>query len=242
MLDKEFKAKVDKSFEALKKFDWGTDRAQLNPIDEAVVKTHGDEAARKELETQVAAVLKTQVSRDAKDYVCRTLMLIGSAASVPALAELLTEKDNSHMARYALERIQAPEAAQALRDALSKTNGAQKVGVIGSLGVRKDTQCVHDLVALLGDTDPAVVRAAALALGDIGTSDAAKALTDAKSTNPDAKIAIVDGSLGCAESLLADGKKDDAMAVYKALGADGQPKHVRLAAKKGMLAAAGKKN
>jgi HEAT repeat protein len=233
---------LDQAFEALKTFDWGTNRALLNPIDEAVVKSHDDEAARKELETKVAAVLKTKVSRDAKDYCCRTLMLIGSAASVPTLAELLPEKDNSHMARYALERIPAPEAAGALRDALSKTSGVLKVGVIGSLGVRKDTQCVHDLVALLGDNDPAVVRAAALALGDIGTAEAAKALTDAKSTNPDAKIAIIDGSLGCAEALLSDGKKDDAMAVYKSLSADSEPKHVRLAAKKGMLAAAGKKN
>ena len=137
---------------------------------------------------------------------------------------------------------QPPEAAGALREALSKTSGVLKVGVIGSLGVRKDTQCVHDLVALLGDNDPAVVRAAALALGDIGTAEAAKALTDAKSTNPDAKIAIIDGSLGCAEALLADGKKDDAMAVYQSLSAESEPKHVRLAAKKGMVAAAGKKN
>ena len=37
-------------------------------------------------------------------------------------AALLPEAENSHMARYALERILAPEAAQALRDALPKLN------------------------------------------------------------------------------------------------------------------------
>ncbi len=35
-------------------------------------------------------------------------MVIGTAESVPALAALLPDKDLSHMARYALERIPAP--------------------------------------------------------------------------------------------------------------------------------------
>ncbi len=73
-------AAVNKAFEALKTYDWGKDYSALKPIDEAVVATHGDAAARKDLETRLAAVLKTCVSRDAKDYVCRKLTVIGSAA------------------------------------------------------------------------------------------------------------------------------------------------------------------
>ena len=161
---------VGPSFEALKTYDWGTDPKVLNPIDEAVVATHGDAAARKELEARLAAVLKTDVPRDAKDFVCRKLMVIGTAASVPALAELLPDKDLSHMARYALERIPAPEAAQALRDALPKIDNALKMGVIGSLGVRQDAASVPALVALLGDADATVARSAALALGAIRAS------------------------------------------------------------------------
>ena len=42
---------LDQAFDALKTYDWGTDRKVLNPIDEAVVATHDDAAARKELET-----------------------------------------------------------------------------------------------------------------------------------------------------------------------------------------------
>ena len=169
-------AAVNKAFEALKTYDWGKDYSVLKPIDDAVVATHGDAAARKNLETRLAAVLKTNVSRDAKDYVCRKLMVIGSAESVPTLAGLLPNKGLSHMARYALERIPAPEAAQALRDALPRLRGALKVGVIGSLGVRRDAASVPALVALLGDADKAVARAAAYALGDIGSLEAAKAL------------------------------------------------------------------
>lgn len=237
------KAAVDKAFDALKTYDWGTDRNTLNPIDEAVVATHGDAAARKVLETRLVAVLKSGASRSAKDYVCRTLKTIGTAESVPALAALLPDKDLSHMARYALERIPAPEAAAAMRDALPKLSGALKVGAIGSLGVRRDAASVAALAGLLGDGDKAIASAAACALGNIGTPEAAKALLEFVKKAPEGvKVAATDGCLVCAERLLAEGKKAEAIAIYKSLSGADQPKHVRLAATRGLLAAAGKKD
>jgi HEAT repeat protein len=231
---------LDPAFEALKTYDWGADRNALNPLDEAVVATQNDAQARKELETRLAAVLKTDVSRDAKDVVCRLLMVAGTAASVPTLAALLADEDIAHMARYALERIQAPEAAQAMRDALPQLSGKLKVGVIGSLGARQDAASVPLLAALLSDADPAVARAAAFALGDIRTPAVAKTLAKAKSASAEARSAATDASLACAERLLADGKRAEALAVYRRFDSDDQPKHVRLAARRGMLACAGK--
>jgi HEAT repeat protein len=231
---------LDQAFEALKTYDWGTDPKVLSPIDEALVATRGDAAARQELEARLVAVLKTDVSRDAKDFVCRKLTVIGTAASVPALAELLPAKDSSHMARYALERIPVPEAAQAMRDALPKLDNALKLGVMGSLGVRQDVASVPALVALLGDPDVAVARSAALALGAIRAPEAARALREAKPEKIEAKTAVTDACLACAEGLLAAGKKGEAMEVYKAFIGEDQPKHIRLAATRGMLACAGK--
>jgi HEAT repeat protein len=235
-------AAVDKAFEAVKTYDWGKDRNALKPIDDAVVATYGDAAARKELEIRLAAVLKTDAPRAAKDFVCRKLTIIGTAESVPTLAALLPDKDLSHMARYALERIPAPEAAAAMRDALPKVSGPLKAGVLGSLGVRRDAAAVEAAAASLADADKAVACAAACALGNIGTPEAAKALTGfAKNAPEGVKLAVADGCLACAERLLAAGKKADAIAIYKSLSGEGQPKHVVLAAKRGLLAAAGKK-
>ncbi len=233
---------LDQAFDALKTYDWGTDRKALNPIDEAVVATQDDPAARKELEARLAAVLKTDVSRDAKDFVCRKLMIVGTAESVPALAALLPEKEHSHMARYALERIPAAEAAQAMRDALPKLGGELKIGVIGSLGVRGDVASVPLLAALLGDADAAVARSAALALGAIRDPAAAKVLLAAKTQSAEAANAATDAALACAEGLLATGKAVQALAVYKRFAGEDQPKHVRLAATRGMLACAGQKD
>ncbi len=231
---------LDQAFETLKTYDWGTDRKPLEEIDSAVIASHADEAARKDLENRLAAVLKTDVSRDAKDFACRKLMIIGTAASVPTLASLLSDKDLAHMARFALERIPAPEAAQALREALPQLNGSLKIGVISSLGVRRDAESVSPLAKLLTDSDPAVARAAAFALGDIRNSNAAKALDNVKSASTEVKPAVTDASLFCAEGLLAEGKKAEALAMFKAYVGEEHPKHVRLAATKGMLACAGK--
>jgi len=231
---------LDQAFEALRTYDWGADPKILNPIDEAMLATRGDAAARKELEARLVAVLKTDVSRDAKDFVCRKLCVIGTAAAVPVLAELLANKDLSHMARYALERIPAPEAAQALRDALPKLDNALKVGVMGSLGVRQDVASVPALAALLGDADVAVARSAALALGAMRAPQAAGALREAKPDKNEVRIAVIDALLACAEGLLAAGNKGEAMAVYKSFMGEDQPKQVRQAAARGMLACAGK--
>ena len=232
---------LDQAFDALKTYDWGADRKVLQPIDEAVIAKNADAAARKDLETRLAAVLKAGVSRDAMDYVCRKLMLIGTAASVPTLAELLGDKNMSHMARYALERIPAPEAATALREAVGKLSGALKIGVICSLGHRRDTDSVAVLAGLLGDADQGVARAAGLALGSIRSADAAKALNEAKPSEG-LKGSVTDARLACAEALLAEGKKAEALGIYKSLTGEAEPKQVRLAATRGMLACAGKKN
>jgi len=231
---------LDQAFEALKIYDWGADRNVLNPIEEAVIATRDDPSERQELEARLAAVLSTDVSRDAKDYVCRKLMLIGSAASVPALAALLAEPDHSHMARFALERIPAPEAAQALRDALPQLSGTLKIGVISSLGARHDTASVSALAVLFADADATIARSAADALGDIRTADAAKALTAARPAGAEVKVAAIDAQLAVAEQLLSDGQKAEALTIYKSLFGQDQPKYVRLAATRGMLACAAK--
>jgi HEAT repeat protein len=101
----------------------------------------------------------------------RKLSMIGTAASVPALAPLLTDPDESHMARFALERIPAPAAADALRQALGNVRGDLVIGMISSLANRRDTASVKPLAALLAG-DAKIAAAAASALGRIATAEA----------------------------------------------------------------------
>jgi HEAT repeat protein len=220
---------LEPAFEALKTYDWGMDRNVLNPIDEAVVKTRNDAAVRKELESQLLAVLQSNAPRDAKDYVCRQLRTMGTAASVPVLEQLLPNAELSHMARYALERIPEPQAGQALERQLGKLNGQLKIGVISSLGTRG--QGVSLLRPLLQDSDEAVARAAAIALGRIASVDADKALGSAK-PRPALAVVFADASMSCAEKLFAK----DAKATYQRLLKNNPPELVRQAVERGLKA------
>jgi len=231
---------IDQALEALKTYDWGTDRGPLAPLEAAIVTTRDDAAARADLIAKLSAALSSEISRDAKDVVCRLLTVIGTAEAVPALAALLANEDLSHMARYALERIPDPAAAQALRDAIPQLAGKWKAGVIGSLGVRQDADSVAALAALLTDADAVVARAAACALGDIRTTEAVAALASA-TVPAECQMAVTDALLACAEKLLADNQGMEAMKIYKKFLGDQQPKQVRLAATRGMLACAGNK-
>ena len=236
------KAAVDAAFDALKTFDFGSDRKILRPLEDAVVLAHGDAAAQKALEGRLLAVLKTEAPRGAKDFAIRQLSLLATAQSVPAMSALLADKDLSHMARYVLERIAGPESLAALREALPKANGRLKVGVIVSLGARRDAESVLDLVALLASDDAEVAVASARALGSIGTPEAADGLAKFQAVAPaNLRSVAGDACLAAAQRLVAAGKLAQALAIYKSLAGPEQPKQIRLAATRGILAAAGKK-
>ena len=227
-------------FTALVTYDWGADEAPLTTIDRAVIAAHADQALRADLEKRLQAILGSGSSRAAKDYACRKLMLIGTAMSVPALAALLGDEDNSHMARFALERIDAAEAGAALRAALEAVQGELKIGMISSLASRRDTAAVPALAKLLAG-DASIATAAAEALGTIGTPEALAALAAADTAATGGLGgAVVDARLACAEQMLAAGKRAEARAVYQALSDATRgklaAKHVELAATRGILA------
>lgn len=232
---------LDTAFESLKKFDWGTDLATVAPIEDAVVAANGKPEMGKDLEKRLISALSGELSRDAQDYLCRKLAIVGTAACVPVLATLVVKQENSHMARFALERIPAPEAAAALREALAKTSGNMKVGIISSLGGRRDSAAVPELGRLLTGGDSVIARAAALALGAIGSTSAVAALQQGLCTYNPITPSIVDALLSCAESLLATNDRTGASKIYQSLAHDSQPRLVRLAATRGMLAAASKR-
>jgi len=235
-------AAVEQALTILNTYDWGADREALNPIDRAIIAAHGDAAAHNALEQGLLKVLSGGISRSAQDYVCRKLRIVGTAQSVKALEPLLADEETSHIARYALERIPGVRATRALRDALPKVSSKLKPGIISALGVRRDKRSVAVIAKLLGDSDIQVAKAATQSLGLIGTSAAAKRLSRfTKKAHSNMKIAAADACLACAEQLLNDGKKIEALDLYNELKDADLPSHVKAAAMKGVLTATIKK-
>ena len=194
--------------------------------------------ARREQERRLIETLKGNASWAEKNRACRQLRVVGTRASIPALTPLLWDEKLSHLARYALEPMPYPEAGLALREALAKTNGKTKVGIINSLGFREDRQAVPELVKLLKGADLAVAAAAAGALGRAGTPEAANALSELRSSASVAlRSAAAEASLDAAERLLRGGDRSAAGRIYEALRTEPWPNHVRLGAFVGLLAA-----
>lgn len=228
---------LEQSFEALKTFDWGSDPASLQAIDDAIVASQQDPATRGQLESQLLDLLKSGAPDAAKDYAFRKLMAIGTAASTTPLGALLSDDKWSHRARFALEAIPGPEASAVLRKAAAELTGTLLAGVISSLGARQDADAVPMLGKLLADQDSVVATAAARALGAVRSPAAAEQLSTAK-PNAAAVPAAVDASLACAEHMVSSGDPTAALAIYKKIAASKPPKHVQLAATRGMLACA----
>jgi len=118
---------------------------------------------------KLVAVLQSNAPQKDKADACRELARIGNKDAVAPLAALLPDEKLSHMARYGLETIPDPSVDKALRAALDKVQGKPLVGVIGSIGVRRDAKAVKPLTKLLHSPDPDVAQAAARSLGRSAT-------------------------------------------------------------------------
>lgn len=237
---------MDELLEKIKKYDYGQSRAALTELSDKIRDAYGSTAELRRIEQSLVELLQSpDTTPAAKQFICRKLSIIGTSACIPALAAMLTKepasKQEPHpadMARYALERIPGEAVDAALREALLKTSGTAKVGIINSLGQRRYKKAVDELSKLIYDSDAVTAEAAAAALGKIAGADATKALTEARTkTKGKLRLVVLDGLLKCADQLAADGKKSDASAIYRQLS--GEPAPIGAAALRGMVTVSG---
>jgi HEAT repeat protein len=187
-----------------------------------------DKTSAKSRESELLAVLKSSSSEKDKADACLELARIGTKDSVAPLAALLGDEKLAHMARYALEPIPDSAVEEALRDAVGKLKGRLLVGVIGSIGVRRDVKATDLLCKRLKDQDTDVVQAAARALGSLGTAAAVKSLEDSLTgTSAANQPAFYEGLFRCAETLTARGQPAAALAIYDRLNQPHAPRQIR---------------
>jgi HEAT repeat protein len=231
--------RLDQALGAVQKWEYGQDARPLEQAERIAMDASRNPAQRGAVEERVLKALGAATTRDSKLILCRLLRTVGTARAVPALEKLLTDKELSHMARYALGRIEVPEAAAALRAGLKKTDGALRQGVISTLADVGDAKAVPAIAALLG-ADAPTAETAAGALGRIGGVDAAKALEAARAkASAGLKLRLDDALLACADHDLAAGRKADAARICGLLYKPSEPKHIRLGALRGLVAARG---
>ncbi len=189
-------------------------------------------------ESDLISILQTDTPKAEKAIACKLLAIYGTEQSVPTLAPLLADKELASWARTALEAIPGPAADAALRDALGKLQGRLLVGVINSIGVRRDVHAVDTLVQKLKDTNAGVASAAAVALGHIGGEQASEALTESLADAPaDVRSAVAEGCILCAEWFLARDRTAEAVKLYDTVRHADLPEQRHLEAIRGAILA-----
>lgn len=129
-----FKASPDPWTEAAK-MPYGGDRTHASGLQTLIY--DADPSQYPALEKKLIATLTGADSTDCgREFACRMLRLIGSAAAVPELAKLLAVEKTSDMARYALESIPGAEVDAALKAALEKLTGRTREGLAGTIAAR----------------------------------------------------------------------------------------------------------
>jgi HEAT repeat protein len=227
---------LDEAFAALPGYKLGDSRKPLEVINQEVTRSHADAQARSALAARLAAVLGSDASPDAKDFVLRQLYITATRSEIPAVARLLTDERMSHMARYVLEAMAMSEADGAMRAALGQVQGKLRIGMINSLGNRRDSASAPLIIRALDDAEAG--PAAATALGKIATPEAIAALR-ARLNSPDGalKDAAADAYLLSADALLAAGKASEAAAIYQQMREGSQPQRVQIAGLRGLVQA-----
>lgn len=194
--------------------------------------------ASPEKEKELIAVLRSDAPPQDKAIACKKLAIDGSSEAVGDLAKLLSDPQLASWSRIALEAIPGTAPDEALRKASESLEGVLLVGVLNSIGVRRDANSVEVLTKRLSDKDEEVASAAAVALGRIGNAAATKALRAALTSGPPkVRSAAAEGCVLCAERLLADGKAADAVAMYDEVRKTELPKQRIVEATRGAILA-----
>ncbi|MDD4871764.1 MAG: HEAT repeat domain-containing protein [Kiritimatiellae bacterium] len=202
----------------------------------------GAEAVTNKMEDFIG-VLKSDVGLEQKVAACRELGLVGNKEAVPVLAGLLSDEKLAHMARYGLEQIPDPAVDEAFRTALDKLKGQLLVGVINSIGDRRDVVAIEPLSKLLKDSDQQVARAAAAALGRIGTVEAGKALDEAIDQAKSVELQFLcEELLACAGTLVSQRKESKALGFYEKMSKADVAGRIKAAATRGVILCSGRIN
>ncbi len=165
-----------------------------------------------------------------KAIACKKLAFVGGPEAVAPMAALLSHPQLACYARFGLEPNPHPSVDDALRAALPKLKGNLQIGVITTMGMRRDAKSLDALTKLLSDPDHQIVGAAAASVGMTGGMQAARALQAAltKTGVPSFPV-VARACLLCAESLMQP-NRPKAMELYTQLSETTMPGPVRRAA------------
>lgn len=227
---------VQDQLERVKNYQYGQSKAALTALDEMLRSLDGDLEKRAEVEKALLQLLESDATLPAKQYICETLSIYGTAASVPVLSSMLLDANTTEMALFALNRITDPTTVSALVKALPKISGTSKLGIIHALGYKKDPSAVSELIGVAENNEKDEAAAALNALGQIGTQSAsAYLLKRFENTSDPLRSGTTYALMTCAESDLEEGKTEQAARLYETIFNGHENPEIQFTALRGLL-------
>lgn len=173
------------AYVALAAYDYPAPPSVLARLDQAISVAGADPQKVAPIVSGLLSVLeRPDATLAAQQAACQRLgQLLAFGEPDPrilsVLEKLLGDPKRANLGRLALEPVSGSQVDEAFVQALGSARGPARLALVQSLGNRRVALAVPELAALLGDTDPVLVRDVAAALGRIGTDAARTALENA---------------------------------------------------------------
>jgi len=212
-------------------YDYASDPTPTNTI-ENILRFIGDKPQlRAVTEEQMIALLESDATIRAKQFVCHQLWIIATDKSVAILEKMLLEENTAEMACYALSTHPSDAVTRVLRESLSRVDDQTKIRILNILGDRKDTACVRQLIALLESENADIAEAAAISLGTIGTEKGVSAIEKARAAaSGKMRVVLTRAWLRCAEYYAQNNRIRDGLTIYETLFDESESLPVRRSA------------
>jgi len=209
---------IEEVIRQFRTYDYTGDPTLIHTIENIIRFTQDKPQLRAVTERQMIALLESNATVRAKQFVCHQLWIIATDASIPVLEKMLLGKETAEMACYALQTHPSKAATRILREALNRVDGRTTIRIINILGDKKDVACIDQLIDLLDSENADIAEAAALSLGTIGTEKGVKAIEKARATADGMRRAVLTRAwLRGAENYTQNNRMRDAIAIYERL-------------------------
>lgn len=231
-LSKSFTAdEIEDVIKQFRTYDYADNPAPIYTIENIIRYVQDKSELRAATERHMIALLESDATVRAKQYICQQLWIIATDASIPMLEKMLLNKDTAEMACYALRTHPSDSASRALREALKRVDDRTTIRIINILGDRKDAACVDQLINLLKSENTDIAEAAAISLGTVGTEKGIEAIENARATaTGKMRVILTRAWLRGAEYYARTNRISDAIAIYETLFDASEPLLVRRSA------------
>jgi HEAT repeat protein len=189
---------------------------------------------------ELLAIVQSQSDLAARARALQQLTLVATKDAIPVVTPMLGDEKLGQYARDVLEVMPDPAAGDALRAALQSLQGKSLVGIVNSLGMRRDGKAVDALARLTREGAPELAGPALLALGRIGTPDALEVIEPLITSGPvERRAAAGEAALIVAERLSRAGDASAALPLYEKIRGAELPLPLRVSATRGAIATSG---